>query len=204
LLLLVLNLPAGAASQSTPIAADAPIPIEFPRDDGAHNSRIEWWYFTGHLFTENGERYGFEYVVFRARDGDLEGYVSHFAVTDNPRQRFQYDQRIVPARGVAGDETPLDLDLTGWTMRGGNGDFALAADMPGYAVRLDVATTKPAALHDGDGYIDYGNGTASYYYSWTRLDVRGALDLRDGWVSVTGEAWMGHQWGDFATYQNGG
>ena len=46
--------------------------------------------------------------------------------------------------------------------------------MPGYAMRLDVATTKPAALHDGDGYIDYGNGTASYYYSWTRLEVTGS------------------------------
>jgi predicted secreted hydrolase len=204
LLLLVLNLPAGAASQPTPMAADAPIPIEFPRDDGAHDSRIEWWYFTGHLFAENGERYGFEYVIFRARDGDLEGYVSHFAVTDNARQRFQYDQRIVPARGVAGKGATLDLDLNGWTMRGGNGAFSLAADMPSYAIRLDVEAAKPAALHDGDGYIDYGNGTASYYYSWMRLNVRGALDLGDGWVPVSGEAWMDHQWGDFATYQNGG
>ena len=65
-------------------------------------------------------------------------------------------------------------------------------------------TTKPAALHDGDGYIDYGNGTASYYYSWTRMDVTGALDLGQGWQQISGEAWMDHQWGDFATYQEGG
>ena len=32
----------------------------------------------------------------------------------------------------------LDLDLSGWTMRGGDGQFALAADMPDYAMRLDV------------------------------------------------------------------
>ena len=48
---------------------------------------------------------------------------------------------------------------------------------------------------DGDGYIDYGNGTASYYYSWTRMDVTGALDLGQGWQRVSGEAWMDHQWG---------
>lgn len=194
----------GAAARPATPLSDAPIPVEFPRDDGPHDSGIEWWYFTGHLFTEDDERYGFEYVVFRARDGTLEGYVSHFAVTDNARDRFRFDQRLLGAPGVRGDAAALDLDLNGWTMRGGDGAFALAADMPGYAVRLEVETTKPAALHDGDGYIDYGNGTASYYYSWTRLRVAGEIDTGDGWEPVTGSAWMDHQWGDFATYQDGG
>ncbi len=206
LLMLALSAPAAAAHQwpGTPVASDAPVPVAFPRDDGPHDVDVEWWYFTGHLFTEEGDRYGFEYVTFRARSDDLEGYVSHFAITDNPRQRFRYDQRLRGAAGVVGEAAVLDLDLNGWTMRGGDGQFALAADMPGYAMRLDVDATKPAALHDGDGYIDYGNGTASYYYSWTRMDVTGALDLGQGWQQVTGEAWMDHQWGDFATYQEGG
>lgn len=194
----------GAAARPATPLADAPIPIEFPRDDGPHDSGIEWWYFTGHLFTEDDERYGFEYVVFRARDGNIEGYVSHFAVTDNARHRFMYDQRLLGAPGVRGDAAALDLDLNGWTMRGGDGAFALAADMPGYAIRLEVESTKPAAMHDGDGYIDYGNGTASYYYSWTRLSVAGEIDTGDGWKPVIGMAWMDHQWGDFATYQDGG
>jgi predicted secreted hydrolase len=206
LVMLALSAPAAAAHQSpgTPVASDAPVPVAFPHDDGPHDANVEWWYFTGHLFTEEGDRYGFEYVTFRARSDDLEGYVSHFAVTDNPRQRFHYDQRLRGAAGVAGKAAVLDLDLNGWTMRGGNGQFALAADMPGYAMRLDVDATKPAALHDGDGYIDYGNGSASYYYSWTRMDVTGALDLGHGWQQITGEAWMDHQWGDFSTYQEGG
>ena len=196
--------PATAAWQGTPVAGDAPVPIEFPREDGPHDSGIEWWYFTGHLFTDGGERYGFEYVIFRARDGNLEGYVSHFAVTDNARGRFRYDQRLLGAAGVRGDAAPLDLDLNGWTMWGGGGAFSLAADMADYAIRLDAETSKPAALHDADGYIDYGNGTASYYYSWSRLNVSGELDTGAGWEPVTGTAWMDHQWGDFATYQDGG
>jgi predicted secreted hydrolase len=206
LLMITFSAPAAAAlqMQGTPVASDAPVPVVFPRDDGPHDSNFEWWYFTGHLFTQEGDRYGFEYVTFRARNGNLEGYVSHFAIADNPRQRFRYDQRLLGAAGVAGDAAALDLDLSGWTMRGGDGQFALAADMPDYAMRLDAHTTKPAALHDGDGYIDYGNGTASYYYSWTRMDVTGALDLGQGWQQVSGEAWMDHQWGDFATYQEGG
>ena len=107
------SVPAPAA-QATPEAADAPAPVELPRDDGAHPAaRIEWWYFTGHLFTEIGERYGFEYVVFRARQGQLEGYVSHFAVTDDARGTFQYDEKIMGTQGVAGNGAPLDLNLDG-------------------------------------------------------------------------------------------
>ena len=202
-LLLALSLPVPALGQPTPVSGDAPVPVTFPRDDGIHDSRIEWWYFTGHLFTAAGERYGFEYVIFRARPGDLEGYIAHFAITDNPRGTFHYDQRLNGARGVASDDATLDLDLDGWTMRGGNGQFALRADMPGYAIEIDAAATRPATLHDGDGYIDYGNGTASYYYSWTRMTVSGTLDARGTSLPVTGEAWMDHQWGDFATYQGG-
>ena len=83
--------------------SDAPVPVTFPRDDGPHDANVEWWYFTGHLLTEEGDRYGFEYVIFRARDGNLEGYASHFAIADNPRQQFRYDQRLRGAAGVAGD-----------------------------------------------------------------------------------------------------
>jgi predicted secreted hydrolase len=201
-----LSAPAAGAFHlpGTPVVSDAPVPVTFPRDDGAHDTNVEWWYFTGHLLSEQGDRYGFEYVIFRARDGNLEGYASHFAIADNPRRQFHFDQRLRGAAGVAGNAAVLDLDLGGWTMRGGDGQFALAADMPGYAMRLDVEAMKPAALHDGDGYIDYGKGTASYYYSWTRMAVTGELDLGQETMRVSGEAWMDHQWGDFATYQAGG
>lgn len=192
------------AQPATPVRGDAPIAVEFPRDDGPHATGIEWWYFTGHLATTANEQYGFEYVIFRARSNAAEGFVSHFAITDRPRGVFHYDQRILGAAGVRGDGPALDLDLSGWTMRGEDGDFALRAVMPGYVIDLRVQTNKPAALHDGDGYVDYGNGTASYYYSWTRMEVQGTLDLGTGAIPVTGSAWMDHQWGDFATYQDGG
>jgi predicted secreted hydrolase len=204
LALLALSTAGAAALPATPVAGDAPRPILFPRDDGPHDSTIEWWYFTGHLATSDGARYGFQYVVFRARTGSLEGYVAHFALTDHRRRAFQYDQRILGSEGIAGGAATLDLDLDGWTMHGGDGRFDLAAGMSGYAIDLDVATTKPAALHDGDGYIDYGNGTASWYYSWTRMDVSGTLALGEERQPVTGEAWMDHQWGNFETYQDGG
>jgi predicted secreted hydrolase len=143
-------------------------------------------------------------VVFRAKPGGQEGYVSHFAIADDTRGVFRYDQRILSAADVSASAQTLDLKLDDWTMRGGNGEFSLYAAMPDYTLDASLSTTKPAALHDGDGYIDYGNGTATYYYSWTRLHLQGTLTTAAGAMTVTGTAWMDHQWGDFLTYQEGG
>ncbi len=188
--------------------ADAPIPVEFPRDDGAHSAYIEWWYYTGHLFTETGDRYGFEFVVFKGeRTDEIVGYASHFAITDNPRGRFVYHERIAPVdpESVASNNPgSFNLQLGDWRMWGSNGDDRLVASMPGYAMALRLEPTKAPALHDGDGYIDYGSGEASYYYSRTRLNVAGSFAVDGVTVPVTGEAWMDHQWGDFNTFEQGG
>ena len=35
--------------------------LEFPRDHGTHNDyATEWWYYTGHLTTDDHHRFGFE------------------------------------------------------------------------------------------------------------------------------------------------
>lgn len=193
-----------ATPGASPATGDAPVPVTFPRDDGPHDAYTEWWYYTGHLFTEAGERYGFEFVFFKGQRGALTGYAAHFAVTDNPRDRFVYDQRLVPATGVSREGAGFDLTIGDWAMRGAEGDDALRAAMPGYAIDLELTSEKPAALHDGDGYIDYGNGTASYYYSRTRMAIEGTLSVDGKDQPVTGEAWMDHQWGDFDTYEEGG
>ncbi len=40
--------------------------FEFPRDHGPHpDFRHEWWYVTGNLDAESGERFGFELTIFR-------------------------------------------------------------------------------------------------------------------------------------------
>ena len=39
---------------------------EFPRDHGAHTDfKTEWWYFTGNLTAETGERFGYQLTFFR-------------------------------------------------------------------------------------------------------------------------------------------
>jgi predicted secreted hydrolase len=62
----------------------------------------------------------------------------------------------------------------------------------------------PAALHDTDGYVDFGAAGGSYYYSRTSLAAMGTLTLGDEIIPVTGQAWFDHQWGDFIAVGGGG
>src|SRR5215210_7987552 len=74
--------------------ATPPYEFQFPRDHGSHPEyRTEWWYYTGHLRTASGKRFGFEVTFFRvgvetgaaAKESrwDLQHVMpAHFAITD--------------------------------------------------------------------------------------------------------------------------
>jgi predicted secreted hydrolase len=197
---------AAIAQETAPGASDAPVPVAFPRDDGPHRNTIEWWYYTGHLKTERGDRYGFQFVIFKGERGGLVAYASHFAVTDAVRGAFRYDERLVVG---AADEASVsgggfDLQVGDWWMRGEDGEDRVVASMPGYAISLRLSGVKPPTLHGGDGFVPYGSGQWTYYYSRTRLEVAGALAVDGETFAVTGLAWMDHQWGEFTTWADGG
>ena len=55
----------------------------FPRDHGSHKQfGLEWWYFTGHLSSESGRRFGYELTFFRkAMDNSrVENSLSRWAI----------------------------------------------------------------------------------------------------------------------------
>lgn len=48
------------------LRADAPSAFSFPLDHGPHPGfRNEWWYVTGNLDGDDGQRYGYEFTLFR-------------------------------------------------------------------------------------------------------------------------------------------
>jgi predicted secreted hydrolase len=176
--------------------ASAETPIVFPDDEAPHQSRSEWWYYTGHLHGPDGATYGFELTFFQSflQDG-TPGYVGHFAVTDTPHDTFRFAQRI--AVGPQPSSNPgFDLAIGTWSMRGALGHDALRADMPGYAIDLRLEAMRPPTLQGG-GYVKFGPAGDSYYYSRTRMRVQGSLAVGDDSLDVDGLAWMDHQWGDF-------
>ena len=236
----VLANPPAARPVVTPPASPAarppdPIPVELPRDDGPHDRLTEWWYYTGHLRADDGHRFGFEYVVFRAERGGFPvSWASHLALTDETGKAFHYAQRseVGPQvdgspRDTAGHPTGFaftvtGLDLTGttppgstpWSMTGSEGRDRLAAAATGaeiggdpvdaFAIDLSLSARKPPALHDTDGWIDFGVAGSSYYYSRTSMDATGTVTLGDRTLQVEGDAWFDHQWGDFISVGAGG
>ncbi|MGB1287878.1 MAG: lipocalin-like domain-containing protein, partial [Aggregatilineales bacterium] len=57
---------ASAASTDGFARAIEPYDWEFPADFGAHpDFQTEWWYYTGNLSNDAGERFGFQFTIFR-------------------------------------------------------------------------------------------------------------------------------------------
>jgi predicted secreted hydrolase len=231
--------PAVTPPTAPPVAVADPVPVVLPRDDGPHDRLTEWWYYTGHLEGDDGEghqRYGFEFVIFRAERGSFPTtWASHLAITDETGDRFFYSQRLQVGdavdqspRGADGTPTGFDLRLSGvdptdpatfanppWAMAGSDGNDhltaalsdaeAAAAGVPGgLALDLTLTSRKPPAMHDTDGWIDFGPAGGSYYYSRTAMDAIGVVRLDGRSLQVDGDAWFDHQWGDFISVGGGG
>ena len=83
-------------------------------------------------------------------------------------------------------------------------DEAAAAGVPSLSLGLTLSSRKPPALHDRDGWIDFGPGGGSYYYSRTDMAAEGVLTMGDATYDVDGTGWFDHQWGDFISVGGGG
>src|SRR5438067_4810407 len=80
--------------------------FSFPRDHGTHDEyKTEWWYYTGHLETDTGKRFGFELTFFRvgivppggqtATQWDLRNLsLAHFAISDIDGNNFRYYEKL--------------------------------------------------------------------------------------------------------------
>jgi predicted secreted hydrolase len=168
------------------------------------------------------------------RGGFPVSWASHLALTDETGGRFHYAQRseIGPQadaspRDAEGTPTGFDIRVAGldvagvtppgstpWSMSGSLGrdrlaavampDEALGDPVEGFGIDLALGTRTPPALHDTDGFIDFGVAGGSYYYSRTAMRATGSVTLGDRTLAVEGDAWFDHQWGDFISVGGGG
>lgn len=194
----------------------------FPRDHGSHpDYKIEWWYLTGHLFTEERtpRRFGFQATFFRsaaprevaaraapAAFGHDQIYLAHMALIDVATGRFLYQERLNRAGwDAAASAATLDVRNGDWSLR-----LADPAAAPGAEVlqlvggvraearfELSLTPRKPLVRFGDGGYSRKGAAptAASYYLTFSRLAVAGTLVLGDAApVRVGGQAWMDHEY----------
>ena len=206
--------------------ADFPMAIEprqfrFPDDHGPHlRFRNEWWYFTGNLDADSGERFGFELTLFRfALNPDSSAaepqssnsawrtnqvYIGHFAITDPAGGVFYATERYARgAAGLAGATTqPVRVWVYDWQISHESaGDrWSLKATDSSFSLDLDLAAVKAPVLNGDSGLSQKSSepGNASYYYSVSRLGARGHVTLGAERYAVDGNAWLDREWGSSA------
>jgi predicted secreted hydrolase len=186
---------------------------EFPRDYFNHPEyRTEWWYYTGNLQSADGHRLGFELTFFRegasrqpatASSWDVRDlYLAHFAVSDLDGKKFLHAERSNRAGpGIAGADAALQKVWNGnWSVIWANGEEKLTARADQFAVELALQPRKPPVIHGANGISQKaaGAGRASHYFSETRLQASGTVEVDSDKYKVNGQAWMDHE---FFTHQ---
>ena len=189
--------------------------FSFPRDDSNHPGfKTEWWYLTGSLVTEEGERFGYQATWFRSarapRISDRRSHLAtrdlfffHGALTDTRRRAFVFDE--IASRGAStwASSRPdlLRVVVLGrFLERADAGHWRASFTVDGRRVDLVLEPTTPPLLHGVEpGLSRKGDapGQASYYYSRPRLRTRGTIqrDVGGPALAVTGTTWFDHEFG---------
>ncbi|UJP06447.1 MAG: carotenoid 1,2-hydratase [Nitrosomonas sp.] len=184
--------------------------LTFPLDYGAHEDfRIEWWYITGWLETEDHKPLGFQVTFFRyatdlnhdnpSRFAAKHLIIAHLALSDPAVGQLMHRERTVRegfgfAYAKHGD---TDVKLDDWTlMRRPDGHYQVEMQDDDFGLRLTLAPTQSVMLQDQSGFSRKGPkpGQASYYYSEPHLSVTGTVFRNGKPVAVTGRAWLDHEW----------
>jgi predicted secreted hydrolase len=192
---------AAAAFSATAGASTAPTvrPVVLPRDQGAHpRFGDEWWYTTGTLTGANRQQY-FWFATIWSADGALVAKVN---VVDLGADRVVLSHEYVSATTVTAGQTQFTVGAFELGLRSGGtlGRWSVDASTgAGGRLELDLVLRQPYVLHGRDGIIQQGTGGRSAYYSAPRLSARGTLTLNGKPVSVSGQGWLDHQWGNFGS-----
>jgi predicted secreted hydrolase len=185
--------------------------LSFPADHYSHpDFKTEWWYYTGHLETDGGKRYGYQVTFFRfgVRDRQkqmkeqplfTELYMAHFALSDIAEKKFAFRERINRGyndkAGAATDRYRVWNE--DWKVEGDDKNHRIQVSDRGTALRLTLKSLKPPVLHGLNGLSQKGEGEgrASYYYSLTRMQSDGELTINGKKEKVRGLSWMDHEFG---------
>lgn len=201
----------GAGDDAGFAKALEPRRFSFPADHGPHPAfRNEWWYVTGNLESDDGERFGYELTIFRValapavpesisdwRTNQL--YFAHFALTRPGNESFHAAERYARgAAGLAGAEAePFRVWLHDWSISAmPDGRWRLEASDGELRLDLALRALKAPVLQGENGLSQKSAepGNASFYYSLTRLASEGVLVIGDETHDVTGLSWLDREW----------
>jgi len=188
--------------------------FSFPRDHGSHNDfKIEWWYITGHLFGDDGRRFGFQATFFRSAGaptnsagtnisafGSDQLFLAHMALLDVKSGTFLHQQRLNRDGWDAFSATnELNVHNGNWSLHmtdPTNATMKLRGSLNGDAAfQLELQPRQPLVVF-GENSVSrkaVDATAASYYMTFPRLRADGIVKFDSETNRVHGEAWMDHE-----------
>ena len=187
-------------------------PIVFPVDHGPHPGfQTEWWYWTGHLASSDGARYGFQLTFFRRVESPTATavWMAHFAMTDLVNKKFSFFQDYAremrglgeaqgrPFKVGVGSWKVAEVSPNPWTLK-------LFAAQDGVELDLELVALTAPVLQGEAGYSRKSNSdqNASHYYSVPRMRASGNIKFGGAESSVSGMVWLDREWSTSALERN--
>jgi predicted secreted hydrolase len=189
-----------AEDQEDYLEVTGPCNLTFPKDHGFHPGyRTEWWYYTGNLISESGDRYGYQLTFFRRQISPpgasktwprppsswrtQQIFFGHFAISNISDKRHLQAELISRAAlgmaGVSQQSAATTVFVRNWSAKIGAESHILTADTGDFSIDLILQPTKPSVLQGQAGCHRKGRAKeqATCYYSLTRLISKGFLKI---------------------------
>ena len=187
-------------------AGSAPL-IHLPADNAMHPAAdSEWWYFVGHVSDSSHHRFGFETTLFKFRHLQIPGSKetisidkADVALTDVHGNSFAKSVTYFgPGLGIINLATKHFSEQLGADRVWSSGKYIqVYSNTASVALRLRLLPIRQVMLEGGKGIVPMGSQGYSYYYSYPKLSVGGKIRYQGQWRTVSGVAWMDHQWGNW-------
>ena len=167
--------------------------LQFPRDEQAHKTIVEWWYWNGHLIDQAGNRFAFMTCLFGVDPTRVKlaffkipsrrAYFSHSLLVDLRRKKNYQDVQYLSL--VAADSFSRDLLFVNYIDANVLEGFKVSVveetapfeyRLKGNNFDLTLAAVKKPLLEGGEGYLAM-DGRRTYYYSLTNLRTEGFVTI---------------------------
>ncbi len=183
--------------------------LQFPKDEGVHQTVGEWWYFNGNLKGENGRKYSYMNTLFRVKSSlnhelleklskkDL--YFYHSIITNIKNDKcYPHIDYLVTKTQDSFELPGLNVYFSPARPLLGGKHYYMEQDKSHYRIkgeglRLEMDSKKPPLLENQTGYVNFFN-RSTFYYSLTNLETSGSIIVGGKEIKVTGKSWMDHQW----------
>ncbi len=178
--------------------------VSLPADDGFLDKEdIQWWYWTGHLTGEKGEKFGFE-VVFFAFDSWIffRNILAQAAVSDISGNSYSFGEKVEFLKLPKKLRAAFDLDAKEpregivISAKGGNGRDDLYFKTGDYEATLRLEEQSNPVVHYGGKLHKYEFGGDTFYYAREMMKTTGVIKKNGVEYKVGGVSWFDRQYGE--------